>query len=60
VALRTPQGWRRSARRGKRCVVLVGSPEELTLHAFGRERATVAVEGDHFDVAGLQSSHRGL
>lgn len=60
VVLRTPQGWQRVARRAERSVVLVGTPEELTLHAFGRDRAVVEVEGDQIDVAGLQSSQRGL
>lgn len=60
VVLRTPQGWQHTARRAARSVVLVGSPEELTLHAFGRDRVVVAVQGDQVDVAGLQSSHRGL
>lgn len=60
VVFRTPQGWQRVARRAERSVVLVGAPEELTLHAFGRDRAIVEVEGDQIDVAGLQSSQRGL
>jgi hypothetical protein len=60
VVLRTPQGWQHIARRAERSVVLVGPPEELTLHAFGRDRAVVDVEGDQIDVAGLQSSQRGL
>lgn len=60
IVLRTPEGWQRTARRAERCVVLIGSPEELTLHAFGRDRAVVEVEGDHGDVAVLQSSRRGL
>ncbi|HKS51559.1 MAG TPA: TIGR03085 family metal-binding protein [Pseudonocardiaceae bacterium] len=60
VVLRTPQGWQRTARRADHSVVLVGSPEELVLHAFGRDRVVVAVEGDEVDVAGLQSSQRGL
>jgi uncharacterized protein (TIGR03085 family) len=60
VVLRTPQGWQCAARRGERFVVLVGSSEELTLHAFGRDCALVEAEGDQIDVAGLQSSQRGL
>jgi uncharacterized protein (TIGR03085 family) len=60
VVLRTPQGWQRVARRAERFVVVVGAPEELTLHAFGRDRAVVEVEGDQIDVARLQSSQRGL
>jgi len=60
IVLRTPQGWQCTARRAERSVVLVGSPEELTLHAFGRDRALVEVEGDQIDVVGLQSRQRGL
>lgn len=60
VVLRTPEGWQHTARRAERSVVLVGLPEELTLHAFGRDRAAVEVEGDQIDVAGLQGSQRGL
>jgi hypothetical protein len=39
---------------------VVGSPEELTLHAFGRDEDIVEIEGDPVDVAGLQDSQRGL
>ena len=60
VVLRTPEGWQHTARRAERSVVLVGLPEELTLHAFGRDRAVVEVEGDQIDVAGLHGSQRGL
>lgn len=60
VVLRTPEGWQCVARRAARSVVLVGPPEELTLHAFGRDRVVVEVEGDQIDVAGLQSIQRGL
>jgi uncharacterized protein (TIGR03085 family) len=60
IVLRTPEGWQRTARSAERSVVLVGSPEGLTLHAFGRDRAVAEVEGDQVDVAGLQSSWRGL
>lgn len=60
VVLRTPDGWQRTPRRAERCVALVGWPEELILHAFGRDRVVVEVEGDQLDVARLQSSQRGL
>lgn len=60
VVLRTPDGSERTARRGERSVTVVGSPEELTLHAFGRDQANVAIEGDQVDVAGFRSSQRGL
>ncbi|MGH3751290.1 MAG: TIGR03085 family metal-binding protein [Pseudonocardiaceae bacterium] len=60
VVLRTPDGSERTARRGERSVTVVGSPEELTLHAFGRDEAIVEIEGDQVDVAGLLGSPRGL
>lgn len=60
VVLRTPDGRERTARRAERSVTLVGSPEELTLHAFGRDQVVVDVKGDHVDVARLQGSQRGL
>jgi hypothetical protein len=39
---------------------VVGCPEELTLHAFGRDHAIVDIEGDQVAVAAVQSSQRGL
>ncbi|HEX2290001.1 MAG TPA: TIGR03085 family metal-binding protein [Pseudonocardiaceae bacterium] len=60
VVLRTPDGSERTARRGERSVTVVGSPEELTLHAFGRDQAIVDIEGDQVAVAALQGSQRGL
>ncbi len=60
VVLRTPDGSEHTARRGARSVTVVGSPEELMLHAFGRDEAIVEIEGDQVDVAGLRGSRRGL
>ncbi len=60
VVLRTPDGSERTARRGERSVTVVGSPDELTLHAYGRDEALVEIEGDQVDVAGLRGSQRGL
>jgi uncharacterized protein (TIGR03085 family) len=60
VVLRTPDGLERTVRGGARSVILVGSPEELTLHAFGRAQTEVDIDGDQVDVAGLQGSRRGL
>lgn len=60
VVLRTPDGSECIARRAERSVTVVGSPEELTLHAFGRAETLVEIEGDQADVAGLQSSQRGV
>ncbi|MGH3673866.1 MAG: TIGR03085 family metal-binding protein [Pseudonocardiaceae bacterium] len=58
VVLRTPDGWQRTARHGPRCVVVVGAPEELVLHAFGRDQVVIEIEGDPMDVAGFQRSQR--
>jgi uncharacterized protein (TIGR03085 family) len=60
VVLRTPDGSERIARHGARSVTVIGSPEELTLHAFGRDEAIVEMEGNQMDVASLQGSQRGL
>ncbi|HKR50449.1 MAG TPA: TIGR03085 family metal-binding protein [Pseudonocardiaceae bacterium] len=60
VVLRTPGGSEHTARRGTRSVTVIGSPEELTLHAFGRAEAIVEIEGDQVDVAGIQGSRRGV
>jgi uncharacterized protein (TIGR03085 family) len=60
VVLRTPDGLERTVRGGDRSVTLIGSIDELTLHAFGREQTEVDIDGDQVDVAGLQSSQRGL
>ncbi len=60
VVLRRPDGTERVARRGRRSVTVVGPPEELTLHAYGRAEALVDVEGDPMDVQQLQDSQRGF
>lgn len=60
VVLRMPDGSERTARRGEPSVTVVGCPEELTLHAFGRDHAIVDIEGDQVAVAAVQSSQRGL
>jgi uncharacterized protein (TIGR03085 family) len=60
VVLRTPDGLERTVRGGARSVTLVGAPEELTLHAFGRAQTEIDIDGDQMDVAGLQGSRRGL
>jgi uncharacterized protein (TIGR03085 family) len=48
------------ARRGRRSVTVVGPPEELTLHAYGRAEAMVDIDGDSMDVQRLQDSRRGF
>lgn len=60
VVLCTPDGLERTVKGGARSVTLVGPPDELTLHAFGRAQTEVDIGGDQVDVAGLQGSRRGL
>ena len=60
VVLRRPDGRQCVARRGRRSVTVVGPPEELTLHAYGRAEAMVDVDGDPMDVQQLQDSQRGF
>ncbi len=60
IVLRTPDGSERMARRGARSVTVVGPPEELTLHAFGRNEGIVQIEGDQVDVDSVQDARRGL
>ncbi|MGH3550962.1 MAG: TIGR03085 family metal-binding protein [Pseudonocardiaceae bacterium] len=60
VVLRRPDGTERVARRGRRSVTVVGPPEELTMHAYGRAEALVDVEGDPMDIQQLQDSQRGF
>ena len=58
VVLRTPDGWQHTARQGQRCVAVVGAPEELVLHGFGRDQVMIEIEGDPMDVASFQRSQR--
>ncbi|MGH3659726.1 MAG: hypothetical protein ACRDUA_24030, partial [Micromonosporaceae bacterium] len=58
VVLRRPDGVAHTARGGGRAVTLIGSPEELLLHAYGRDEVVIEVEGDQDDVAGLEGSER--
>ncbi|MGH3793913.1 MAG: TIGR03085 family metal-binding protein [Pseudonocardiaceae bacterium] len=60
VVLRRPDGTEFVARRRARTVTVIGSPEELILHAYGRDQAAVDLEGDQVDIAGLQGSRRGF
>lgn len=60
VVLRRPDGVQCTARRGSSSVTVIGAPEELVLHANGRDQALVEVEGNHADVASLQGSQRGF
>jgi uncharacterized protein (TIGR03085 family) len=60
VVLRRPDGTQRVARRGRSSVTVVGEPEELALHAYGRAEALVTLEGDQFDAQRLQDSPRGF
>jgi uncharacterized protein (TIGR03085 family) len=60
VVLRRPDGAQCRARRGAGTVTVIGEPEELVLHAYGRDQAIIELEGEHADVAGLQRSSRGF
>lgn len=60
VVLRRPDGERHIARGADRSVTVIGVPEELVLHAYGRDEAVVEFEGDQADVADLQASQRGF
>lgn len=60
VVLRRPDGTECVARHGRRSVTVVGSPEELTLHAYGRAEALVDLQGDPMDIQRLQDSRRGF
>jgi uncharacterized protein (TIGR03085 family) len=53
-------GTELAVRRGRRSVTVVGPPEELTLHAYGRAQAMVDIDGDPMDVQQLQDSQRGF
>lgn len=60
VVLRRPDGAQRIARPGDRTVTVVGAPEELMLHAYGRDEAVVDLEGERADIDDLQGSQRGF
>ncbi|HEY6423784.1 MAG TPA: TIGR03085 family metal-binding protein [Pseudonocardiaceae bacterium] len=60
VVLRRPDGVEHVARRGRHIVTVVGSPDELTLHAYGRAEAIVDVEGHQVDLASLEGCRRGF
>lgn len=60
IVLRTSDGSERIARRGARSVAVVGPPEELMLHAFGRKEGIVQIEGEQVDVDVVQGTQRGL
>lgn len=60
VVLRRPDGVEHTARRGPGTVTVIGPPEELVLHAYGRDQAVVELEGGHAEVARLQGSQRGF
>lgn len=63
VVLVAPGLGRAAARRppaGARSVVLTGDPLELTLHAFGRARTQVTIDGDTSDVVALSGSERAV
>lgn len=60
VVLRRPDGSRRTVHPGERAVTVVGPPEELMLHAYGRDEVLVNLEGSPRDIADLEGCQRGL
>ncbi|HEY2765458.1 MAG TPA: TIGR03085 family metal-binding protein [Pseudonocardiaceae bacterium] len=60
VVLRRPDGTEHHIRRRGPSVTVVGAPEELMLHAYGRDQVLVEFDGDPVDVTGLQGSPRGF
>jgi hypothetical protein len=45
---------------GQTMVTVTGEPGELVLHAFGRERALVELDGAEVDIKALQAAPRGI
>lgn len=58
VVLRRPDGVQHIVRPGGRAVTLIGSPEELLLHAYGRDQVVIEAEGDQDDILSLEGSER--
>ncbi|HEY2723745.1 MAG TPA: TIGR03085 family metal-binding protein [Pseudonocardiaceae bacterium] len=60
VVVRRPDGAERTLRSGSRSVTVVGPPDELILHAYGRGEAVVEFDGDQTDIGRLEESPRGF
>ncbi|GAB3542844.1 uncharacterized protein (TIGR03085 family) [Actinopolyspora lacussalsi] len=60
VVLRRPDGHEVSAKNGPRTVRILGSSEELLLHAFGRKPAQVSFEGNEADVLAVEDLRRSV
>ncbi|SDP45291.1 TIGR03085 family protein [Actinopolyspora xinjiangensis] len=60
VVLRRPDGREIAAKSGPRTVRVLGSPEELLLHAFGRKPAQVNFEGNEADVLAVEDLRRSV
>lgn len=63
VLLRHPsrdRGTEIRVRPGDRRVTVTALPSELILHAFGRDVASVELDGDPADVAALEQTPRGI
>jgi uncharacterized protein (TIGR03085 family) len=63
VVLRHPtreRGATITAKRGPGPVTVTGQPGELVLHAFGRERCQVELDGADVQVNALQAAPRGI
>lgn len=60
VVLRRPDGTEIAAARGPRTVRIQGEPSELVLHAFGRQPAQVAFDGNDADVLAVEDLRRSI
>lgn len=60
VVRRADDGSERTIRNGSRSVTVIGTPDELLMHAYGRKEAVVEFEGDQADIDSLEGSPRGF
>jgi uncharacterized protein (TIGR03085 family) len=60
VVVRRTDGSERTIRSGSPSVTVIGTPDELLLHAYGRQEAVVEFEGEQADIESLQGSPRGF
>jgi uncharacterized protein (TIGR03085 family) len=60
VVLRSPAREDIIARRGAPGVVVIGSPDEIVLHAYGRAERHVETQGERDDLEAFDQSSRGL
>lgn len=60
VVLRRPSGDEQVVKTGPGAVTIIGTPDELVLHAFGRAEVRVELEGSADDVERLAAAARGI